>query len=127
MTKKKLDLEMFWNLPRCKGDFIKDGSYCALGSMLKAMGESDSEIRKQFSHPFLYELKLAKVDYDNVWRINDSGYVVEEEFKQLFPEGNPEAAKRLIIQLLMEKDLVEFTEDPLTFKIPAEVKENVKV
>jgi len=116
MEKRKFDLEMFWNLPRCSGNFLNgEGSYCALGAGLKAAGYSDEEIYSNFSNPLIEELTSSGHwgEINEIWMTNDgSGR----------RDANPEKAKRMFLELLMKHDLIEFTEKPTTM----EIRENVE-
>jgi len=102
MSKPKMDLEMFWSLPRGMGDLEFNGKYCALGAALKSVGLNTyysciPNLDPSWTGSYLNEHPL-----NTAWKINDDGEV--------------DKAKRMVLEYLVEKDLVEFTEDPLIYK-----------
>jgi hypothetical protein len=126
MSKRKFDLELFWSLPRGESDLYSDGRYCALGAGLKAAGCDIETASYEKWYGILEEWGGYHYDLEDIYFMNDTGRLASDRSGK-DPKPNHERAKRMLIEHLIKKDLVEFTEDPLTFKLPAEVKETVNV
>lgn len=105
MFMRKFDLDLFWSLPRCGGTFKREGSYCALGAGMKAMGLSDIEL--SWENVGLV-LGLSKTERELIYETND-GCSNPSNTR----EANPEKAKRMLLEALEGK--VEFVSKEVTF------------
>jgi hypothetical protein len=125
----KFDLNMFWTLPRTKGQLMKlipgdsktELGFCAYGACLRALGEEDMRnVGLTFTYPgqsketmteayqLLQTLKEKNFKrFKSIWKVNDSE-----------DECGTEKAKRMLMDWLIEENMVEFTEDPVKFKLP---------
>jgi hypothetical protein len=120
--KYQFDLDLFWSLPRIKDYLIYEDpkgiaqpSYCAFGASLKAFGFQDLAISIMSSiapnHPALMHLKHKDCNrFALIWETNDG--------KEGVNSSNPELAKRMLLDWLIEEDLIEYKEPPAVFTAP---------